>query len=255
MHLRAPPTAWVGHRCRPHNMGGTPMHPPGPPPTAWGAHPCTMIFAGGCSGGTGHWCGIGSATAACQGRARQGRRRTGSRGRSAGDLAARIMTMGAGGLRLGQASRSSVPVKQLVDRCRTGLHLLGGRRAASALNHPTADEPPLPRRRPVPGQHVTPGRMAPPPGSRGRYRVDCCAHATSNPGHPASPQETDPSTSIMRPVTAQLPCYSEVRRRNSQAARGAATTRMNADHATAASTGCCIGHALIVADGLGFPQR
>ena len=51
-----------------------------------------------------------------------------------------------------------------------------------------------------------------------------------------------------------VPGYSVVRRRNSQAAKGAATARMNADHATPASTGCCIGHASIVADGLGFPQ-
>jgi hypothetical protein len=57
-----------------------------------------------------------------------------------------------------------------------------------------------------------------------------------------------------RPTVISVPGYSVVRRRNSQAANGAATARMNADHATPASTGCCIGHALIVADGLGFPQ-
>jgi hypothetical protein len=93
--------------------------------------------------------------------------------------------------------------KQLVDRCRTRLHLLGGRRGAGALDHPMADEPPLPGRRPVSGQHVTQGRMAPPPGSRGRYRIECCACATPDPGHPASRLRTDPRTPMMRPVTAK----------------------------------------------------
>jgi hypothetical protein len=58
-----------------------------------------------------------------------------------------------------------------------------------------------------------------------------------------------------RPDRGSVPGYSVVRRRNSQAAKGAVTARMNADHATPASTGCRIGHALIVADGLGLPQR
>ena len=91
--------------------------------------------------------------------------------------------------------------KQLVDRCRSRLHLLSGRRGARALDHLMADEPPLPGRRPVSSQHVTQGRMAPPPGSRGRYRIDCCACAT---GHPASRLRTDPRAPMMRPVTAKM---------------------------------------------------
>ena len=99
-----------------------------------------------------------------------------------------------------------VSVKQLVDRCRTRPHLRSGRRTADALDRPAADEPPLPGRRPVPGQHVTHGRMAPPPGSRGRYRIDCCAYATPDPGHPASRLRTDPPAPIMRPVPAKQQC-------------------------------------------------
>src|ERR1039457_1825023 len=75
--------------------------------------------------------------------------------------------------------------EQLVDRFRAFLHLLGGRREAGA-SHPTADEPPLPGRRPIPGQHVTHSRMAPPPGSRSRDRIDSCSYATPDPIHPAS---------------------------------------------------------------------
>jgi hypothetical protein len=96
-----------------------------------------------------------------------------------------------------------VSVKQLVDRCRTRPHLRSGRRTADALDHPAADEPPLPGRRPVPGQHVTHGRMAPPPGSRSRYRIDCCAYATPDPGHPALRLRTDPPAPMMRPVPAK----------------------------------------------------
>src|SRR5580704_17914862 len=92
----------------------------------------------------------------------------------------------------------------MVDRCRTRLHLLGGRLGVGALDHPMADEPPLPGRRPVSGQHVTQGRMAPPPGSRSRYRIDCGAYATPDPGHPASRSRTDPLAPMMRPVTANL---------------------------------------------------
>ena len=81
---------------------------------------------------------------------------------------------------------------QLVDRCRARLHLFGGRREADASYHPTADEPPLPGRRSMPGQHVTRSRMAPPPGNRSRQRIDSCAYATPDPIHPASRLSTDP---------------------------------------------------------------
>ena len=38
-------------------------------------------------------------------------------------------------------------------------------------------------------------------------------------------------------------------------AKGAATARISTDQIRAASTGCCMGHAWMVADGFGFPQR
>ena len=39
-----------------------------------------------------------------------------------------------------------------------------------------------------------------------------------------------------------------------RAAAGAAAAKIITDQVSAASTGCCIGHALIVPDGLGFPH-
>lgn len=76
-----------------------------------------------------------------------------------------------------------VSAKKLVDRCRACLHLPGRRREASA---PLADEPPLPGRRPLAGQRMTDSRMAPPPGSPGRHRIDSHAYATPDPVHHAS---------------------------------------------------------------------
>ena len=60
----------------------------------------------------------------------------------------------------------------------------------------TADEPPLLGRRPIPSQHVTHSRMAPPPGSRSRHRIDSCAHATPDPIHPASGLSTEPTCTL-----------------------------------------------------------
>src|SRR5207248_997680 len=48
--------------------------------------------------------------------------------------------------------------------------------------------------------------------------------------------------------------YSVVLRLKKWAAAGAATARITADQASAACTGCCIGHAWIVPDGFGFPH-
>src|SRR5215470_9620063 len=48
--------------------------------------------------------------------------------------------------------------------------------------------------------------------------------------------------------------YSVVRRRKYRDASGAATARISADQASAASMGCCIGQALIDADGFGLSQ-
>lgn len=80
--------------------------------------------------------------------------------------------------------------KQFVDRCRARLHLLGRRReAGSAL--PVADEPPLPGRRPMPGQDVTHSRMAPPTGSRGQHRIDGRSYPAPDLSHPASRLSVD----------------------------------------------------------------
>lgn len=89
-----------------------------------------------------------------------------------------------------------VSAEQIVDRSRPRLHLLysllGRRRVAAALSlmadvrRPIAEEPPLPGRRPMTGQDVAQGRVAPPPGSRSRHRIDRCAYATPDPIHPAS---------------------------------------------------------------------
>ena len=46
-----------------------------------------------------------------------------------------------------------------------------------------------------------------------------------------------------------------VLRRKRWVASGAKTTRMARDHATAATTGCCIGHAEIELDGFGLPKK
>ena len=78
-----------------------------------------------------------------------------------------------------------VSANKLIDRCRACLHLPGRRRETGA-SAPMADEPPLPGRRPMAGQRMTDSRMAPPPGSRGRYRIDSCAYATPDPVHHAS---------------------------------------------------------------------
>jgi hypothetical protein len=80
--------------------------------------------------------------------------------------------------------RSVLPL-QIVDSSPACLHLLSGRppgRASRAL----ADEPSLPARRPMAGQHMPQGRVAPPPGSRGRHRIDHRACATPDPVHLAS---------------------------------------------------------------------
>jgi hypothetical protein len=78
-----------------------------------------------------------------------------------------------------------VSAKQLVDRCRACLHLLSGWREARAWG-PMADEPSLLGRRPVAGQRVAYGRVAPPSGRCGRYRIDSCVYATPDPVHHAS---------------------------------------------------------------------
>ena len=49
--------------------------------------------------------------------------------------------------------------------------------------------------------------------------------------------------------------YSVVRFLKKDAAKGAATTKINTDQIKAASTGCCIGHTWMVADGFGLPHR
>jgi hypothetical protein len=49
--------------------------------------------------------------------------------------------------------------------------------------------------------------------------------------------------------------YSVVFRLKKWDAAGAATARITTDQISAASIGCCIGHAWIVLDGFGFPQR
>ena len=67
-----------------------------------------------------------------------------------------------------------VSAKKLAGRCRACLHLPGRRREAGASG-PMADKPPLPGRRPIAGQHMTDSRMAPPPGSCGRCRIDSSA--------------------------------------------------------------------------------
>lgn len=48
--------------------------------------------------------------------------------------------------------------------------------------------------------------------------------------------------------------HSVVLRLKKWVAAGAATARITAEQITAAATGCCIGHAWIVPDGLGFPH-
>jgi len=77
-----------------------------------------------------------------------------------------------------------VSASKLAGRRRPCLHLPGRRREAWASD-PMADEPPLPGRRPMTGQHLTDSRMAPPPGSSGRYRINGCAYATPDPVHHA----------------------------------------------------------------------
>jgi len=96
-----------------------------------------------------------------------------------------------------------VPAKQLVDRFRASLHRPGGRREADA-SRPTADQPPLPGRRPIPGQHVAHSRMAPPPGSRSRDRIHSRSYAVPDPIHPASRLSTDPPASHDPPNTTTM---------------------------------------------------
>ena len=50
-------------------------------------------------------------------------------------------------------------------------------------------------------------------------------------------------------------CQPVVRRRKRCVARGTNTSRIAADHASAASTGCCIGHTWSAADGFGLPNN
>ena len=92
------------------------------------------------------------------------------------------------------------------------------------MNPPAADEPPLPGRRPVAGQHVTQRRMAPPPGSRSRHRIDSCAHATPDPIHVASRLSRTPTCIHGPPITTTMrtpdgwvdisPRVREIRRRH-----------------------------------------
>ncbi len=93
--------------------------------------------------------------------------------------------------------------RQLVDRFRAGLHLPGGRREAGA-SRPTADQPPLPGCRPVPGQRAAQSRMTPPPGSRSRDRIDSWSYATPDPIHPASRLSADPPASHNPPITTKM---------------------------------------------------
>jgi hypothetical protein len=74
-----------------------------------------------------------------------------------------------GGLPADPLSNAPEAIRSSIAAAR--LHLLGGRREADASPHPTADEPPLPGRRPMPGQHVTRSRMAQPPGNRSRLHI------------------------------------------------------------------------------------
>jgi hypothetical protein len=52
---------------------------------------------------------------------------------------------------------------------------------------PAFYEPSLPGRGPIAGQQVTQSRVAPPPGSRSRHRIDRCAYLMPEPIHPVSP--------------------------------------------------------------------
>lgn len=78
-----------------------------------------------------------------------------------------------------------VSARKLIDRCRACLHLPSRRREARAPDL-MAHQPPLPGRRPMAGQHMADSRMAPPPGSCGRYRIDSYSYATLDPVHHAS---------------------------------------------------------------------
>src|ERR1700735_4553103 len=60
-----------------------------------------------------------------------------------------------------------------------------------------------------------------------------------------------PRPSTQRPATA----YSVVRFFKECAASGQATARIATDQISAASTGCCIGHACTMAEGFGLPHR
>jgi hypothetical protein len=83
-----------------------------------------------------------------------------------------------------------VPAEQFVGRCRARLPLLGGRRETGSTL-PMADEAPLPGSRPMPGQHVTHSRMAPPPGSCGRHLIDGGSCPAPDLIHPASRLSVD----------------------------------------------------------------
>ena len=109
----------------------------------------------------------------------------------------------------------------------------GAARAAAAHHAPVV---PRDRRRtvPVPEHHQVTGDLDLPQTGR--------CHPRSG-GHPG------PGTRAPGGLS-----YSVVRRRKYRAASGAATARISTDQASDASMGCCIGQALIDADGFGFCQ-
>ena len=96
------------------------------------------------------------------------------------------------------AAPGSAGPRPLARRLPPRFHLLDRRRGPGAWDHSEADEPTLPGRRPMPGQHVTHGRMAPPPGHRSRHRIDSRADATLDPIHRTSRSSSDPPPPMVR---------------------------------------------------------